>query len=470
MADVRLTQLFTNIANAIRNKKGSDGIIKAADFPAEIESIEVGGGEVVEVERNDVNFYDYDGTLLFAYTLAEAQALTELPTPKGHEGLVFQGWNWDYEDVIALDYPMDIGAMYITDDGKTRFYLEVEDEEGVDIELGFTQTANDVVVDFGDGSPTQTSADETAIIPHHYAKGSYVLKMWSQGNKAYYFKQQAATRNIFGGVADVSATILRKIEFGNNARADQNGFMRCTNLETISVFREIKGAFGWSSTFEYCLRLKHLNIPKGSTYMYSGMCNCCRSLKSLTLPNTPISLNNGAVSRSGVRFVRISKNARIDGTGPFAYSEIEEFDFTAKSSSTAFFRECKNLKRVKNIEGCIINGNFFLGCYSLEEVKIPSEQTIMYSHGFNECRTLRELTFPKGIVTIQSYAFYNSGIGKFDFSALEAVPTLESTNAFSGTPATRKIIVPDALYDEWISATNWSTYADRIIKAREYGN
>lgn len=44
MADVRLTQLFTNIADAIRNKKGSDGIIKAADFPAEIESIEVGGG------------------------------------------------------------------------------------------------------------------------------------------------------------------------------------------------------------------------------------------------------------------------------------------------------------------------------------------------------------------------------------------------------------------------------------------
>ena len=74
MADVRLTQLFTNIANAIRNKKGSDGIIKAADFPAEIESIEVGGGEVVEVERKDVNFYDYEGTLLFSYTLAEVQA------------------------------------------------------------------------------------------------------------------------------------------------------------------------------------------------------------------------------------------------------------------------------------------------------------------------------------------------------------------------------------------------------------
>jgi hypothetical protein len=180
-------------------------------------------------------------------------------------------------------------------------------------------------------------------------------------------------------------------------------------------------------------------------------------------------MNDGAVSRNGLRFVRPSKNAVFGKTSPFNYSEIEEFDFSAKNtSSNGFFRECKKLKRVKNIEGCIIYGNFFYGCYSLEEVKIPSEQTIMYSHGFTECRTLRELTFPKGIVTIQGYAFFNSGIGKFDFSALEAVPTLENTNAFSGTLATSKIIVPDALYDDWKAATNWSTYADRIVKASEY--
>lgn len=462
----KLRPYLADIASAIREKKGSSEPINAKDFSNEIRSIQSGA---VELERNDVNFYDYDGTLLFAYTLAEAQALTELPTPKGHKGLVFQGWNWDYEDVIALDYPMDIGAMYITDDGKTRFYLEVEDEDGVDIELGFTQTANDVIVDFGDGSPTQTSANAKAIIPHHYAKGSYVLMVWSPTNTKYTFEQSSNTRNCLGGVADLSATILRKIELGNDVEMGKYGFIRCTNLETISVFREINSSFGWNSSFESCLRLKHLNIPKGSQYLFITTLQYCMSLKSLTLPNTPIYLSDSAVSQSGLRYVRISKNADVVKTSPFIYTEIEEFDFSAKStSSNGFFRECKKLKRVKNIEGCIIFSNFFNGCYSLEEVKIPSEQTIVYGHGFTECKTLRELTFPKGIVTIQGYAFYNSGIGKFDFSALEAVPTLENTNAFIGTPATSKIIVPDALYDAWKAATNWSTYADRIVKASEY--
>ena len=31
-----------------------------------------------------------------------------------------------------------------------------------------------------------------------------------------------------------------------------------------------------------------------------------------------------------------------------------------------------------------------------------------------------------------------------------------------------KIIVPDALYDEWIVATNWATYASQIIKKSEW--
>jgi hypothetical protein len=56
----------------------------------------------------------------------------------------------------------------------------------------------------------------------------------------------------------------------------------------------------------------------------------------------------------------------------------------------------------------------------------------------------------------------------YDFSALEAVPTLSTTNAFANIPSDCKIIVPDALYDEWIAATNWSTYASYIIKKSEW--
>jgi hypothetical protein len=44
---------------------------------------------------------------------------------------------------------------------------------------------------------------------------------------------------------------------------------------------------------------------------------------------------------------------------------------------------------------------------------------------------------------------------------------LLNTNAFNGINAIAKIIVPDALYDEWIAATNWAGYQSYIYKASE---
>jgi hypothetical protein len=45
------------------------------------------------LEEKDVNFYDYDGTLLYSYTKEECLELEELPSNPSHNGLVAQGWN-----------------------------------------------------------------------------------------------------------------------------------------------------------------------------------------------------------------------------------------------------------------------------------------------------------------------------------------------------------------------------------------
>ena len=44
-----------------------------------------------------------------------------------------------------------------------------------------------------------------------------------------------------------------------------------------------------------------------------------------------------------------------------------------------------------------------------------------------------------------------------------AVPTLASTGAFEKTSSSLVIKVPAALLDEWKAATNWATFADRIV-------
>ena len=55
-----------------------------------------------------------------------------------------------------------------------------------------------------------------------------------------------------------------------------------------------------------------------------------------------------------------------------------------------------------------------------------------------------------------------------DFSNHTSIPKMEHYNAFWNIPTTCKIIVPDALYNEWIVAEFWSEYADHIIKKSDW--
>ena len=118
-----------------------------------------GGGGSSSASPKDVNFYDYDGTLVASYSLSEAQSLTALPDATTHSGLTFQGWNYTLEKVKAFTRPMNVGAMYITDDGKTRLHIRIAAEGRMNVPLYISQTvANGVTIDWGDGSATQTLA------------------------------------------------------------------------------------------------------------------------------------------------------------------------------------------------------------------------------------------------------------------------------------------------------------------------
>ena len=75
-----------------------------------------GSSELRPYGFNEVNFYDYDGTLLYAFTLYEIQDMDELPPGPDHtdEGLIFDDWNWTLEQLQAMTMPVDVGALYDT--------------------------------------------------------------------------------------------------------------------------------------------------------------------------------------------------------------------------------------------------------------------------------------------------------------------------------------------------------------------
>ena len=118
-------------AVAIQNKDGGSKM-GVPDFASRIEAIPTGGGSV---EKKDVNFYDWEGTLLFGYSVEEVQAMTSLPAPDtspnyqrvDHDLLVFQEWTRNLTNIKTWvrnhnDQSLGVGAIYTTTDRQNHNY------------------------------------------------------------------------------------------------------------------------------------------------------------------------------------------------------------------------------------------------------------------------------------------------------------------------------------------------------------
>lgn len=113
------------------------------------------------------------------------------------------------------------------------------------------------------------------------------------------------------------------------------------------------------------------------------------------------------------------------------------------------------------------NGKVY--CNMLQAVEIGRNITSIGSYAFSYCYSLASVVIPQSVTSIGGSAFrYCYGMAFYDLSQATAVPSLANTNAFSSIPSDCKIIVPDALYDTWIAATNWSSYASQIVKDSEF--
>ena len=131
----------------------------------------------------------------------------------------------------------------------------------------------------------------------------------------------------------------------------------------------------------------------------------------------------------------------------------------------AAFAYCYSLSSITIPNSVTSIGNYaFAYCYSMSAITIPNGVTSIGNFAFAYCYSMSAITIPNSVTQIGAYAFINCyGVRYYDFTRHTAVPTLSGTNAFDGISADCEIRVPAALVDEWKAATNWATYADKIV-------
>lgn len=151
---------------------------------ATIDTISGGGGG--GVTESDVNFWDYDGTLVAAYTAADFLALSALPSNPSHTGLTAQGWNWtlaDAKTVVSQTGCLDIGAQYTITSG-AKLVLNgwnINYPQQYPAVLWFYASASGTV-DWGDSSTDSFSSGEV-YLEHYYTDfGKYTVTVTSSGD------------------------------------------------------------------------------------------------------------------------------------------------------------------------------------------------------------------------------------------------------------------------------------------------
>lgn len=451
-----LGNFLTDVADAIRTKKGSSGTIQASSFDSEILSIPSGG---TTIEKKDINLYDYDGTLLHSYTKTEFNNLTELPENPTHEGLTSMGWNWDLSTAktYLTDHNyIDIGQVYQPTNDSIVMYVSIDKYTlSPYISFGINGTAT---IDWGDnttstvtGSSISTMIDTT----HTYSSGGdYIIKVSSNTDIRLSAGSSSYGSKIFwGGYSSYQDNryiySLKKIFLNSNiVMSNDYTFYNCKYLETI-ILPNNSATIG-AYLLAGCSSLKHLTIPKQAISMQTNLCNYCYnlqtvsisstatkmgqngfagcySLERLILPNSITSMNAYIASNSGVKILELS-----DSATSYSASAFSSLDLISKIV-------INNTNAITLLTSCA------RGLYNLREFIIKGD-----------------------IYKINNQCFQdNYSCMKYDFSGCTYVPTLANTNAFSNINPNCKIIVPDNLYNDWIATSNWSNFSSYIVKASE---
>lgn len=399
--EAKTTTITANNTYSISASEGNCGI---GEHTIIVSVPTSGGGESVvvkEAEPKDVNFYDYDGTLLHSYTKAEAQALTALPAvPSAPEGLGLEDtveWNYTLDQIKDMGV-CEVGSIYTKNSGMALVFDIPYDNFTLGLQLRCSSGGADV--DWGDKQGGSFGGQE--VIGHTYTKaGRYVIRYDAKteatiavGTSNYNVCNDMVTSTTNGFA---HSSLLVGAVLGNNCTFSQSAFY-CCGLTYCIISKGVKIATIPQNAFSYCYQLKHITFP------------CAMQLQ------------NGALSNSGVRHLSLT----MDGGDVIANSEI----------------------------GGVLNN-----CANLRRLVLPpaKDANTLPLSNLSSTSSLCQLIVKKGRVFTGRITLRSLAV--LDLTDYDDVPTLDSTLSL---PTKCKIFVKSGLLSSFKTATNWSKHSSKF--------
>ena len=448
-----LIELLTNIANAIRSKKGTTEPINAQDFATEIESIEVGGGS------NEI----WTGTTLVSKEdvfIENIYANTQLTIPEVVDMLS----KLDYLDVddVNQTYIAFVGENQATQIGITRTLYQNE------------YVYNVMLVGDGDTYTLFLSKD----IFEYGWEGfmpliTYPITINTHGYSNINGITIGTQNDLLSGLIS-SENNFKKVKKENALKKLLN-----TTQSAGYLFYEYKGTsvndlIGYNDTE---------NVTKTNA-MFFG----CSNIQTIPLINTSNVTNMRAMfyGCSSIQTIPFIDTSNVTEAGSMFYqcsnlTNVPELNLQKNTNGSSVFYKCSSLKNLSIIMGASNLTSVCNGCSNLEYVKFEKGTFSNLYNGFNGCVKLKTIdlhSLSQGSSSGMYYAFKDcKSLTKIIIRVLSVIPQANSemfTGAyhFKGTVDETynpeglkdgKIYVPDNMVQKLKTATNWSVYADCIV-------
>lgn len=411
-----------------------------------------GGGSA----PNAVNFYDYDGTIVQSYSAADFANLSELPANPTHEGLTAQGWNWSLSDAktyVATYGSLNIGQMYVTNDGKTRIYINLPEGRISPVLQLYLDADSELDIDWGDGSThstfTSTNIDYKSERHNYPDKGNYVIAITVVSGSFVLQSSSTTVSSILWNGNDSGSSLdrtynnaIKKIEIGNNVPSiGQYTFFTCYSLSSITIPDGVTTIGSYA--FQYCYSLSSITLPSTLTSIGSSVFQSCYSLSSITIPDSVTSISQYAFQNC------------------YSLSSVTIPDSVTSIGNSAF-SSCYALSSITIPDTVTsIGNNTFYYCVSLSSVTIPDTVTSIGNAAFYNCYALLSITIPDRVTSIGNNAFYGCSFMDYIKFIPTTPPTVQSSSAWTSVSTSTRILVPINTYGAYITKTNYprsSTY------------
>ena len=204
------------------------------------------------------------------------------------------------------------------------------------------------------------------------------------------------------------------------------------------------------SAFEECRSLTSVTIPNSVTSIGGNAFAYCRSLTSVTIPNSVTSIGDYAFGECSSLTSPIY-NAHIFARLPESYSGAYTISSGIESIASDAFSGCRSLTSVTIPNSVTSIGEYaFQGCSSLISIDIPNSVTSIGTHAFAYCSGLTSVTIPNSVTSIGGLAFR-------DCSSLTSV-TIDSPSIVGNN------------YDSYSSASSIASYFGNQVRTYILGN